>query len=299
MVAFVSLVTFCTDNGAEVFGKVVCICDYKFTCAVNFGLFNSYTVRTVKTVFTFFALCTLVAFFALSSLQALLTFIAFIAFVAFCADNRSYIGALTVRERKHKLTLRIDFGGRNAYAVFTVCAVTTVFADYSAEVGSFAVCISQHQFAFFIYNRRSNTDSVVYCFTDNLVKIYAVAVGIGNDKLALIIDFCRFYSYAVLTVFSVFAACADRLTDIDFCSVGKRNYKVAFFRKCCGADIGFVFFRHCGKGFTPILFAARISVIDGNLICRFTLERNKPIIKTSRISLLHRKLVCGQAVFNA
>lgn len=95
---------------------------------------------------------------------------------------------------------------------------------------------------------------------------------------------------------SVFAACADRLTDIDFCSVGKRNYKVAFFRKCCGADIGFVFFRHCGKCFAPILFTARISVIDGNLICRFTLERNKPIIKASRISLLHRKLVCGQAV---
>ena len=115
MVAFV---TFCTDNGAEVFGKVVCICDYKLTCAVDFGLFNSYTVRTVKTVFTF------VTFFALSSLQALL---AFITFVAFCADNRSYIGALTVRERKHKLTLRIDFGGRNAYAVFTVCAVHTVY----------------------------------------------------------------------------------------------------------------------------------------------------------------------------
>ena len=121
LVAFVSLVTFCTDNGAEVFGKVVCICDYKLTCAVDFGLFNSYTVRTVKTVFAFFALF---AFFTLSSLQALL---AFIAFVAFCADNRSDIGALTVRERKHKLTLRIDFGGRNAYAVFTVCAVHTVY----------------------------------------------------------------------------------------------------------------------------------------------------------------------------
>ena len=118
LVAFVSLVTFCTDNGAEVFGKVVCICDYKLTCAVDFGLFNSYTVRTVKTVFAF------VTLFALSSLQALL---AFIAFVAFCADNCSYIGALTVRERKHKLTLRIDFGGRNAYAVFTVCAVHTVY----------------------------------------------------------------------------------------------------------------------------------------------------------------------------
>ena len=118
LVTFVSLVTFCTDNGAEVFGKVVCICDYKLTCAVDFGLFNSYTVRTVKTVFAF------VTFFALSSLQALL---AFIAFVAFCADNRSDIGALTVRERKHKLTLRIDFGGRNAYAVFTVCAVHTVY----------------------------------------------------------------------------------------------------------------------------------------------------------------------------
>ena len=334
--AFVSLVSFCTDNGAEVFGKLVCICDYKFTCAVDFGLFNSYTVRTVKAVFAFFALCTL---------------------VAFCAYNRSDIGALTVRERKHKFTLRIDFGGRNAYAVFTVgtvcavCAVHTVYtvrsyyftevgrrpvricnnklalfiynrcgnaytvrsvravgtvsavfsvaavsAHYSAEVGSFAVCISQHKLAFFIYNRRSNTDSVVYCFTDNLVKIYAVAVGIGNNKLALIIDFCRFYPYAVLAVFS---ACADRLTDIDFCSVGKRNYKVAFFRKCCGADIGFVFFRHCGKGFAPILFAAGISVIDGNLICRFALERDKPIIKASRISLLHRKLVCGQAVFNA
>ena len=343
--AFVSLVTFCTDNGAEVFGKVVCICDYKFTGAVDFGLFNSYTVRTVKTVFAFFTLCTLVAFFAL---------------VAFCAYNRSDIGALTVRERKHKFTLRIDFGGRNAYAVFTVgtvCAVHTVYtvrayyfaevgrrpvricnnklalfiynrcgnaytvrsvravravgtvsavfsvatvsAHYSAEVGSFAVCISQHKFAFFIYNRRSNTDSVVYCFTDNLVKIYAVAVGIGNNKLALIIDFCRFYPYAVLAVFAVFSACADRLTDIDFCSVGKRNYKVAFFRKCGGADIGFVFFRHCGKGFAPILFAAGISVIDGNLICRFALERDKPIIKASRISLLHRKLVCGQAVFNA
>ena len=115
LVAFVSLVTFCTDNGTEVFGKVVCICDYKLTCAVDFGLFNSYTVRTVKTVFAF------VTFFALSSLQALL------AFIAFCADNRSYIGALTVRERKHKLTLRIDFGGRNAYAVFTVCAVYTVY----------------------------------------------------------------------------------------------------------------------------------------------------------------------------
>ena len=121
LVAFVSLVTFYTDNGAEVFGKVVCICDYKLTCAVDFGLFNSYTVRTVKTVFAFFALF---AFFTLSSLQALL---AFIAFVAFCADNRSDIGALTVRERKHKLTLRIDFGGRNAYAVFTVCAVHTVY----------------------------------------------------------------------------------------------------------------------------------------------------------------------------
>ena len=101
LVAFVSLVTFCTDNGAEVFGKVVCICDYKLTCAVDFGLFNSYTVRTVKTVFAF------VTLFAFCSLQALL---AFIAFVAFCADNRSYIGALTVRERKHKLTQRIDFG---------------------------------------------------------------------------------------------------------------------------------------------------------------------------------------------
>ena len=118
LVAFVSLVTFCTDNGAEVFGKVVCVCDYKFTCAVDFGLFNSYTVRTVKTVFAFFAL------FAFCSLQASL---AFIAFFAFCAYNRSYIGALTVRERKHKLTLRIDFGGRNAYAVFTVCAVHTVY----------------------------------------------------------------------------------------------------------------------------------------------------------------------------
>ena len=112
LVAFVSLVTFCTDNGAEVFGKVICICDYKLTCAVNFGLFNSYTVRTVKTVFTFFALV------AFCSLQALL---------AFCSDNRSYIGALTVRERKHELTQRIDFGGRNAYAVFTVCAVHTVY----------------------------------------------------------------------------------------------------------------------------------------------------------------------------
>ncbi len=277
--------------------------------------------------------------------------VAFFALVSLCAYNRSDIGALTVRERKHKFTLRIDFGGRNAYAVFTVgtvcavCAVrtyyftevcrrpvricnnklarliynrcgnaytvravrtvgtvfavTTVGAHYSAEVGGFAVCISQHKLAFFIYNRRSNTDSVVYCFTDNLVKIYAVAVGIGNNKLALIIDFCRFYPYAVLSVFSVFTACADCLTDIDFCSVGKRNYKVAFFRKCSGADIGFVFFRHCGKGFAPILFAAGISVIDGNLICRFALERNKPIIKASRISLLHRKLVCGQAVFNA
>ena len=118
LVASVSLVTFCTDNGAEVFGKVVCICDYKLTCAVDFGLFNSYTVRTVKTVFAF------VTLFALSSLQALL---AFIALVAFCADNRSDIGTLTVRKRKHKLTLRIDFGGRNAYAVFTVCAVHTVY----------------------------------------------------------------------------------------------------------------------------------------------------------------------------
>ena len=118
MLAFIAFVAFCTDNGAEVFGKVVCICDYKFTCAVNFGLFNSYTVRTVKTVFAF------VTLFAFCSLQALL---AFIAFVAFCADNRSYIGALTVRERKHKLTLRIDFGERNAYAVFTVCAVHTVY----------------------------------------------------------------------------------------------------------------------------------------------------------------------------
>ena len=118
LVAFVSLVTFCTDNGAEVFGKVVCVCDYKLTCAVDFGLFNSYTVRTVKTVFTFFTL------FAFCSLQALL---AFFALVAFCADNRSDIGTLTVRERKHKLTLRIDFGGRNAYAVFTVCAVYTVY----------------------------------------------------------------------------------------------------------------------------------------------------------------------------
>ena len=81
--ALVSLVTFCADNGAEVFGKVVCICDYKFTCAVDFGLFNSYTVRTVKAVFAFFALCSLVAFFAL---------------VAFCAYDRSDIGALTVRE---------------------------------------------------------------------------------------------------------------------------------------------------------------------------------------------------------
>ena len=132
LVAFVSLVTFCTDNEAEVFGKVVCICDYKLTCAVDFGLFNSYTVRTVKTVFAF------VTFFAFCSLQALLAFIAFIAFVAFCADNRSYIGALTVRERKHKLTLRIDFGGRNAYAVFTVCAVHTVYTVgtyYFTEVG--------------------------------------------------------------------------------------------------------------------------------------------------------------------
>ena len=131
LVAFVSLVTFCTDNGAEVFGKVVCVCDYKLTCAVDFGLFNSYTVRTVKTVFAF------VTFFAFCSLQALLAFIAFIAFVAFCANNRSYIGALTVRERKHKLTLRIDFGGRNAYAVFTVCAVHTVYtvgAYYFTEV---------------------------------------------------------------------------------------------------------------------------------------------------------------------
>ena len=118
LVAFVSLVTFCTDNGTEVFGKVVCICDYKLTCAVDFGLFNSYTVRTVKTVFAF------VTLFAFCSLQALL---AFFALVAFCADNRSYIGALTVRERKHKLTQRIDFGGRNAYAVFTVCAVHTVY----------------------------------------------------------------------------------------------------------------------------------------------------------------------------
>ena len=118
LVAFVSLVAFCTDNGAEVFGKVICVCDDKLTCAVNFGLFNSYTVRTVKTVFTF------VTFFAFCSLQTLL---AFITFCAFCADNRSYIGALTVRERKHKLTQRIDFGGRNAYAVFTVCAVHTVY----------------------------------------------------------------------------------------------------------------------------------------------------------------------------
>ena len=118
LVAFISLVTFCTDNGAKVFGKVVCICDYKLTCAVDFGLFNSYTVRTVKTVFAF------VTLFALSSLQALL---AFIAFVAFCADNCSYIGTLTVREREHKLTQRIDFGGRNAYAVFTVCAVHAVY----------------------------------------------------------------------------------------------------------------------------------------------------------------------------
>ena len=124
LVASVSLVTFCTDNGAEVFGKVVCVCDYKLTCAVDFGLFNSYTVRTVKTVFTFFALFTFVAF---CSLQALLAFITFVAFCAFCADNRSDIGALTVRERKHKLTQRIDFGGRNAYAVFTVCAVHTVY----------------------------------------------------------------------------------------------------------------------------------------------------------------------------
>ena len=92
LVAFVSLVTFCTDNGAEVFGKVVCICDYKLTCAVNFGLFNSYTVRTVKTVFSF------VTLFAFCSLQALLALITFFALVAFCADNRSYIGALTVRE---------------------------------------------------------------------------------------------------------------------------------------------------------------------------------------------------------
>ena len=130
LVAFVSLVTFCTDNGAEVFGKVVCVCDYKLTCAVDFGLFNSYTVRTVKTVFTF---VTLFAFCSLQTLLAFITFIAFcslqalLAFIAFCADNRSYIGALTVRERKHKLTLRIDFGGRNAYAVFTVCAVHTVY----------------------------------------------------------------------------------------------------------------------------------------------------------------------------
>ena len=121
LVSFVSLVTFCTDNGAEVFGKVVCICDYKLSCAVDFGLLNSYTVRTVKTVFAFFALCTLVAFCSLQALLSLITF------VAFCADNRSYIGALTVRERKHKLTQRIDFRRRNAYAVFTVCAVHTVY----------------------------------------------------------------------------------------------------------------------------------------------------------------------------
>ena len=118
LVAFVSLVTFCTDNGAEVFGKVVCVCDYKLTCAVDFGLFNSYTVRTVKTVFAF------VTLFAFCSLQTLL---AFIALVAFCADNRSDIGTLTVRKRKHKLTQRIDFGGSYAYAVFTVCAVHTVY----------------------------------------------------------------------------------------------------------------------------------------------------------------------------
>ena len=127
MLAFIAFVAFCTDNGAEVFGKVVCICDYKLTCAVDFGLFNSYTVRTVKAVFALFAFCSLQALLAFCSLQALLAFIAFVAFVAFCPDNRSDIGALTVRERKHKLTLRIDFGGRNAYAVFTVCAVHTVY----------------------------------------------------------------------------------------------------------------------------------------------------------------------------
>ena len=135
LVAFVSLVTFCTDNGAEVFGEVVCVCDYKLTCAVDFGLFNSYTVRTVKTVFTF---VTLFAFCSLQALLAFIAFIAFIAFVAFCADNRSDIGTLTVREREHKLTLRIDFGGRNAYAVFTVCAVHTVYTVgtyYFTEVG--------------------------------------------------------------------------------------------------------------------------------------------------------------------
>ena len=132
LVAFVSLVTFCTDNGAEVFGKVVCICDYKLTCAVDFGLFNSYTVRTVKTVFTF------VTFFAFCSLQTLL---AFIALVAFCAYNRSDIGALTVRERKHKLTLRIDFGGRNANAVSTVNAVCAVHTVYTVGTYYFAeVC---------------------------------------------------------------------------------------------------------------------------------------------------------------